>query len=448
MSEAEVTRDPDRIKAWAEARGGRPSIVSDTRDNSRPGGILRFDFGKKDDSLDEVSWDEFFRILDENSLAVLLQEKTKNGNKSRFCKFVDAAEHGLKDEPAPRAAKEKAPGKEKAPARPKAAAKAEAEPEASRKTASARAARSSGAAAKASGEAAPASKAPTKKPSKANGKSSGITAPAPQDQASEAPASQASADPTHATVTHDHDTIRAWAEARGGRPCIVEGTEGGESGGLLRLDFGKPDENLKEIPWEDFFAILDRSGAGFLHQDETKSGNVSRFNKFVDEPDPEPEAADEAAPARGKSSARKAAAAGPSKAADAGTEEAAATKASGGDTKGKPRAAKAASGKAGAKAVPAQEKAGPEDEPAAAKKPATARASASRAEPAKATARKSKTTRSATSGAAEPKAATAKRATAKPAATRSADAKPAAKKPAAAKASTRSSPRSTRGKAD
>ena len=38
--------------------------------------------------------------------------------------------------------------------------------------------------------------------------------------------------------TRDHDTIRKWAESRGGRPAKVE-TKG--KGGVLRLDFGDKD---------------------------------------------------------------------------------------------------------------------------------------------------------------------------------------------------------------
>jgi hypothetical protein len=38
--------------------------------------------------------------------------------------------------------------------------------------------------------------------------------------------------------TRDHETIRRWAEQRGGRPAMVEGTN------ILRIDFGEPEEKL------------------------------------------------------------------------------------------------------------------------------------------------------------------------------------------------------------
>lgn len=85
-------------------------------------------------------------------------------------------------------------------------------------------------------------------------------------------------------TTTDHETIRAWAEARGGRPSVVR-TEGGKgktrSGGVLRLDFREKDEKLEETDWDEFFEVFDESGLAFLFQNETADGKQSRFNKFV-----------------------------------------------------------------------------------------------------------------------------------------------------------------------
>ena len=39
--------------------------------------------------MEPIEWDEFFRIFDENNLAFLYQEQTKDGGESRFSKFVD-----------------------------------------------------------------------------------------------------------------------------------------------------------------------------------------------------------------------------------------------------------------------------------------------------------------------------------------------------------------------
>lgn len=74
--------------------------------------------------------------------------------------------------------------------------------------------------------------------------------------------------------TRDHDTIRAWAESRGGHPAKVET---GGKGGVLRIDFDPPDETLTRIGWEEFFEIFDARAIDFLYDDT--QGN--RFNKFV-----------------------------------------------------------------------------------------------------------------------------------------------------------------------
>lgn len=75
-----------------------------------------------------------------------------------------------------------------------------------------------------------------------------------------------------AVETTDHQTIRKWAEERGGHPAQVKGT-----GGLLRIDFGEPEESLEQIGWEDFFKVFDQRKIKFLYDPEHKS----RFNKFV-----------------------------------------------------------------------------------------------------------------------------------------------------------------------
>ncbi|MDI6838768.1 hypothetical protein [Ciceribacter thiooxidans] len=84
---------------------------------------------------------------------------------------------------------------------------------------------------------------------------------------------------TTARQTTDHQDIRKWTEARSGRPAKVKGAS---RGGILRIDFREPDENLEEISWQEFFDIFDSAKLAFLYQDETEGGKESRFNKFVD----------------------------------------------------------------------------------------------------------------------------------------------------------------------
>ena len=80
-------------------------------------------------------------------------------------------------------------------------------------------------------------------------------------------------------TTTDHETIRKWVEARDGRPSRVKSAGGNV--GLLRIDFGEPEQNFEEIGWDEFFRIFDDNKLAFLHQEETEDGRESRFNKFI-----------------------------------------------------------------------------------------------------------------------------------------------------------------------
>lgn len=85
------------------------------------------------------------------------------------------------------------------------------------------------------------------------------------------------------TTTTDHDTIRAWAEQRGGVPVTVRGTGGDEGSGVLRIHFPdrSEDDAFEEISWEAFFEAFEANDLAFLYQDETKDGEESRFFKFI-----------------------------------------------------------------------------------------------------------------------------------------------------------------------
>jgi hypothetical protein len=54
-------------------------------------------------------------------------------------------------------------------------------------------------------------------------------------------------DMSEAETTTDHETIKSWAEERGGHPATVRGTARAGEAGLLRLDFEPADENLEPI---------------------------------------------------------------------------------------------------------------------------------------------------------------------------------------------------------
>src|SRR5688572_21637872 len=84
-------------------------------------------------------------------------------------------------------------------------------------------------------------------------------------------------------VTIDHNEIRRWAEQRQGRPATVKSTGSSDEPGLLRIDFpgGAGEGRLEPISWEDFFEKFDEKELAFVYQDKLKSGEESRFFKFV-----------------------------------------------------------------------------------------------------------------------------------------------------------------------
>jgi hemerythrin-like domain-containing protein len=77
-----ATRNLDVIKAWAQARGGRPA-TSPNGDAERPH-VLRFDFPDYDKNLLPVSWEAWGRTFQERELVFLYQETMKAGNQSNF----------------------------------------------------------------------------------------------------------------------------------------------------------------------------------------------------------------------------------------------------------------------------------------------------------------------------------------------------------------------------
>lgn len=85
-------------------------------------------------------------------------------------------------------------------------------------------------------------------------------------------------------ITTDHDEIKRWVEARGGKPATIKGTpREGQEAGLLRIDFptGASNPPLEPISWKDFFEKFDEEGLALVYQDETESGDRSYFCKFV-----------------------------------------------------------------------------------------------------------------------------------------------------------------------
>ena len=90
MSDAKVTTDHTKIQKWTEDRGGFPARVKGTN-KGNSSGILRIDYKgfSGEDTLEKITWEEFFDGFEENNLAFLYQDKVSDGEKSRFSKLID-----------------------------------------------------------------------------------------------------------------------------------------------------------------------------------------------------------------------------------------------------------------------------------------------------------------------------------------------------------------------
>jgi hypothetical protein len=88
-AESKTTTNHDEIKKWVESRGGKPATVKGTGDGEEAG-VLRIDFPgySGEDSLEPISWDEFFEKFEESKLKFLYQDKTADGKESRFSKPI------------------------------------------------------------------------------------------------------------------------------------------------------------------------------------------------------------------------------------------------------------------------------------------------------------------------------------------------------------------------
>jgi hypothetical protein len=89
MPLSKTTTDHNEIQRWAEDRGGKPVCIRRTG-SENDAGVLRINFPgySKDNSLQAISWEEFFVKFDQTGLAMVYQEKTAAGEKSNFNKLV------------------------------------------------------------------------------------------------------------------------------------------------------------------------------------------------------------------------------------------------------------------------------------------------------------------------------------------------------------------------
>ncbi|MEZ4727218.1 MAG: hypothetical protein R3E79_08810 [Caldilineaceae bacterium] len=89
---SQSTTDHQTIRQWAAARGGIPTVINGTKEDGAGEGVLRIHFpaqSRDNASFREISWEEFFDDFEANDLQLVYQEKTSDGQLSRFNKLVE-----------------------------------------------------------------------------------------------------------------------------------------------------------------------------------------------------------------------------------------------------------------------------------------------------------------------------------------------------------------------
>lgn len=85
--EVTTTADHETIRTWVEQRGSMPARVNElTGEDS--GSLAIVPKGKDDDSLNLISWDEFFETFEDERLAFAYQTEKADPNAKWFCQFV------------------------------------------------------------------------------------------------------------------------------------------------------------------------------------------------------------------------------------------------------------------------------------------------------------------------------------------------------------------------
>ena len=82
-----------------------------------------------------------------------------------------------------------------------------------------------------------------------------------------------------AETTTDHDTIRNWAESKGGKPAAVTRTHTDEDVGIVRIMFAdaanSEHDALTEISWDEFFDEFEDRELALVYEKD------SMFSKIV-----------------------------------------------------------------------------------------------------------------------------------------------------------------------
>ncbi len=82
-----------------------------------------------------------------------------------------------------------------------------------------------------------------------------------------------------AEMTTNHETIRKWAEKKGGKPAAVARTHQGGDVGIVRIMFPNAPQSehqaLTEISWDEFFKEFEERKLALLYEED------SLFSKII-----------------------------------------------------------------------------------------------------------------------------------------------------------------------
>jgi hypothetical protein len=84
-----VLTDHEDIRRWAEARGATPARVKGSGGDGNLG-IIQLDFPgyRGEETLEPISWEEWFKAFDQKGLALVVQDRTADGEISHFNELV------------------------------------------------------------------------------------------------------------------------------------------------------------------------------------------------------------------------------------------------------------------------------------------------------------------------------------------------------------------------
>ena len=88
--ESKTTDNHEIIQNWVEERSGQPALADGIIDKGKAGRMLRINFSSNTkEGLNDISWELFFEIFDENNLAFLYQEENIDGDQAKFYKIIN-----------------------------------------------------------------------------------------------------------------------------------------------------------------------------------------------------------------------------------------------------------------------------------------------------------------------------------------------------------------------